>query len=203
VSASIETPAGAPWKRFRLIGRLAPGYALLETDDGLVVLDPAAAHERVIFEKLLGETAGTRAMSQALLFPQVVELAPLDFRRVENVLKELRELGFGINPMEKKAFVVDALPDVVSGVPCNELLTGIAEAYEQAGQKRGREKLHSEIIAKTASRAAVRLSGSLSDAVLVAIICDLARCAMPYASPSGRPTTHLVSLNELHRRFGR
>ena len=202
-SEFVETPAGAPWKKFRLLGRLSPGYVLLETDDGLVILDPAAAHERVIYEKLLGETAGARAMSQTLLFPQTVEMAPLDFRRVENVLPELRKFGFGINPLEKKAFIVDALPDVVSDVPCKDLLTDIAEAYEQAGLKRGREKLHGEIIAKTASKAAVRLGGTLGDAALFAIICDLARCAMPYANPSGRPTTHLVSLNELNRRFGR
>ncbi|MCL1909579.1 MAG: DNA mismatch repair endonuclease MutL [Kiritimatiellaeota bacterium] len=199
----VETPPGAPWKRFRLIGRLASGFALLETEDGLVVLDPAASHERVIYEKLLGEIEGVRTMSQTLLFPQTVEMAPLDFRRVENILRELRELGFGISAFEKKAFIVDALPDVVSDVPCNELLPEIAAAYEQAGQRRGREKIHGEIIAKAASRTAVRLSGRIDDTALLAIICDLARCVMPYASPSGRPTTHLVSTNELNRRFGR
>ena len=193
----------APWGQFRIIGRLAPGFVLLETDDGLVTLDPAAAHERVIYEKLLGEIAGAHAVSQPLLFPQTVEMGPLDFRRVERILPELRELGFGVNQLEKKAFIIDALPDIVSDTPCREILLDIAEAFEKAGERRGRERLHNELIARAASKAAVRMSKTLDETALIAIITDLARCAMPYASPAGRPTTCLTSFNELKRRFGR
>ena len=203
--AFVSAPSGAPWARFRVVGRLAPGFVLLETDDGLVVLDPSAAHERVIYERLVGklDADGARAASQPLLFPQTVEMAPLDFRRIEAVLPELRELGFGIDPLEKKAFLIDALPGIVSAAPCREILLDIAEAFEQAGPRRGKEKLHEELIAKAASKAAVRVAGALSGAALCAIISDLVRCEMPYASPAGRATMHLVSFNELNRRFGR
>lgn len=201
--AIVNMPSGAPWTRFRILGRLSTGYALLETNDGYAVLDPAAAHERVLYEKLTGESGTTPCASQRLLIPQAVDMKPLDYRRIENILPVLHEMGFGIEPFGKEAFIVDAMPDVLSGASCEAVLIDTATAFEDAGTRRGKDHWRQEIIAKAASRAAVRTTRALSTQELTAIIMDLAGCNMPYTSPSGRPTMIYTSFRELDRRFGK
>lgn len=201
--AIITMPSGAPWTRFRIIGRLSTGYAILETNDGYTVLDPAAAHERVLYEKLTGESGSTPCASQRLLIPQSVDMKPLDFRRIENILPVLHEMGFGIEPFGKETFIVDAMPDVLSTASCEAVLIDTATAFEEAGTKRSQDHWRQELIAKAASRAAVRTTRPLSPQELTSIIVELAGCNMPYTSPSGRPTMIYTSFRELDRRFGK
>jgi len=199
----INMPSGAPWTQFRIVGRLSPGYVLLETNDGYTVLDPAAAHERVLYERLLGESGAAPYASQQLLIPQTIELTPIDYRRIETILPILHEMGFAIEAFGQTAFIVNALPDILAGTSSEAVLIDTAAAFEEAGSKRGRERWREEIIAKAASRAAVRSRRTLAHAELSAIIVDLAGCTMPYTSPFGRPTMIYTSFRELDRRFGR
>ncbi len=199
----VTMPTGAPWTQFRIVGRLSSGYAMLETNDGYAVLDPAAAHERVLYEKLTGESGAAPCASQRLLIPQSVDMTPLDYRRIESVLPLLREMGFGIEPFGKETFIVDAMPDILSGTACEAVLIDTATAFEDVGTKRGKDHWRQETIAKAASRAAVRTSHTLSIQELTSIIVELAGCNMPYTSPSGRPTMIYTSSRELDRRFGK
>lgn len=199
----INMPSGAPWTQFRIVGRLSPGYVLLETNDGYTVLDPTAAHERVLYERLLGESGAAPCASQQLLIPQTIELTPIDYRRIEAILPILHEMGFSIEAFGQMAFIVNALPDILSGTSAEAILIDTATAFEEAGSKRGREHWREEIIAKAASRAAVRTRRTLENAELSAIIVQLAGCTMPYTSPFGRPTMIYTSFRELDRRFGR
>ena len=202
--AMVQMPPGSPWTQFRIVGRLAAGYALLETDDGYTVVDPAAAHERVLYERLLRVATGAGRASQRLLIPQTVEMKPLDHRRVESVLPVLAEMGFEIQPFGKDAFMIDAVPDALAGASCEAVLLDTAAALDEAGSgRRGRERWREELVAKAASRAAVRTRGPLSPKELNAIIAELAACEMPYTSPAGRPTMIFTSFRELDRRFGR
>lgn len=199
----VNMPSGAPWTQFRIVGRLSPGYVLLETNDGYTALDPAAAHERVLYERLLGESGSAPCVSQQLLIPQTIELTPIDYQRIKTILPILNEMGFTIEAFGQTAFIVNALPDILAGTSCESILIDTAAAFEKAGSKRGRERWREEIIAKAASRAAVRTRRTLEHAELSAIIVDLAGCVMPYTSPFGRPTMIYTSFRELNRRFGR
>ncbi|MGI5869949.1 MAG: hypothetical protein ACOX9C_10965 [Kiritimatiellia bacterium] len=201
---TVEMPDGSPWTRFRIIGRLSTGYVLLETNDGYTVVDPAAAHERVLYEKLLRIADGAPRLSQRLLIPQSVEMKPLDHRRVEGVLSVLTEMGFGIAPFGKSTFIVDAVPDALAGISCEAVLLDTAAALDDAGSsRRGRERWREELVAKAASSACVRTRGPLSTKEMNAIVIELAACEMPYVSPAGRPTMIFTSFRELDRRFGR
>ena len=196
-------PAGAPWKWCRPLGMLGDGYALLETDDGLVVLEPRAAHMRVLYESLLdAASAEAPPPAQRLLLPESVELPPLDAARVRARLAVFRSMGFGIEPLDGDAFLVDALPTLLSGAPCRTLLADIASGMEEVGAKKGRERPVEEAIARAAAQAAVRTRARLDPAELRHLVQALARCRMPYTSPFGKPTVVLFSYRELSRKFG-
>ena len=182
---------------------LGDGYALLETDDGLVVLEPRAAHMRVLYESLLdAASAEAPPPAQRLLLPESVELPPLDAARVRARLAVFRSMGFGIEPLDGDAFLVDALPTLLSGAPCRTLLADIASGMEEVGAKKGRERPVEEAIARAAAQAAVRTRARLDPAELRHLVQALARCRMPYTSPFGKPTVVLFSYRELSRKFG-
>lgn len=196
-------PPAAPWTKFRLVGCLSTGFALLETEGGYTVVDPSAAHERVLYERLLRNTAAAESPSQALLLPQTVEMAPLDAQRIRSCLPILSDMGFEIEDFGGDSFLVQSMPEALAGSDAKAILEETAQALEEAGPAKGRKHWKEELVAATASKSAVRTRKPLDERELVPILMELAACRMPYATPDGRPTMIYTSLRELNRKFGR
>ena len=195
---------GAPWKWARVLGQMGGLYVMLETDGGYVVLDPRAAHERVLYERLLAAEKGGTVPSQRLLLPETVKLPPQDAARVRKHLALLQSLGIGVDDFGDDHFVIDALPDELLGAPCRELLLDIAHDLETAGTRRGSGKWREEAVIRAACRAAVAgRQSELAPKELAQLVNDLASCRMPYTCPRGRPTMILTPYRELARKFGR
>jgi DNA mismatch repair protein MutL len=187
-----------------VLGSLAAGrYLLLETDAGFVTVDPRAARERVLYERLMeGHTRG-EAFSQRLLLPETVRLAPADAARLRKYLGVLQEMGFGVEDFGGDHFLVESLPDALSDVSCRELLGNVAHDLENAGTRRGSEKWREELVARAACRAATGAERRLSDDEAQRLVSALAATRMPYTCPRGRPTMIFTSYRELERKFGR
>ena len=195
---------GSPWKWSRVLGQIGGIYVLLETDAGYVVLDPRAAHERVLYERLITAAREGAVKAQRLLLPETVKLPPEDAAAVRKHLPLLQAMGFGVDDFGDDHFVIEALPEEVLAAPRRELLLDIAHDLETAGTRRGSEKWREEAVVRAACRSAVagRQSG-LAPQVLAQLVDDLARCRMPYTCPRGRPTMILTPYRELARKFGR
>ena len=201
-SEPYATPA--PWTKFRLIGSLSSGYALVETEGGYAVVDPAAAHERVLYERLLRAAPEVaESPAQKLLLPQTVALPPVDAQRVRTLLPVFEEMGFDLEDFGGDAFLVRSLPAALSGADAKAILEETARALDEAGPRKGRERWREELVAAAASRSAVRTRKPLDARELVPILMELAACRLPYATPGGRPTMVFTSLRDLDRRFGR
>jgi DNA mismatch repair protein MutL len=194
---------GSPWRWCRVLGQVAGGYVLLETDGGFVTVDPRAARERVLYERLMETRKDGGSLSQQLLLPETVQLAPADAARLRKFLAVVQAMGFGVEDFGSDHFLVEALPDVLGDVSCRELLANIAHDLENAGTRRGSEKWREEIVAQAASRAAAGAQGALSDAEAGKLVNALAATRMPYTCPRGRPTMIFTSYRELERKFGR
>ena len=194
---------GSPWRWCRVLGQVGGRYLLLETDGGTVTVDPRAARERVLYERLMDTHKEGGRVSQQLLLPETVQLAAADAARLRKYLGVVQEMGFGVEDFGSDHFLVEALPDVLGGVSCRELLANIAHDLENAGTRRGSEKWREEIIAQAACRAAAGAQGTLSDAEADKLVKALAATRMPYTCPRGRPTMIFTSHRELERKFGR
>lgn len=201
------TPApvagSSPWAWSRVLGQVANRYVLLETDGGYVVLDPRAAHERVLFERLMRQVHEGHVASQALLLPETVTLPPRDAARVREQLELFHEMGFGLDEFGGDAFVLDALPDCLGGVDGRRLLLDISHGLEVAGARRGKGRWREEAIGRSACLSAVSSRQKLSEHEIERLVADLARTEMPYTCPRGRPTMLFTPLRELARKFGR
>ena len=194
---------GSPWRWCRGLGQIAGRYLLLETDGGYVTVDPRAARERVLYERLMERHKTGGALSQPLLIPETVQLAPADAARLRKYLKVVQDMGFGVEDFGDDHFLVEALPDVLSNVSCRELLGNIAHDLENAGTRRGSEKWREELVAQAACRAAAGVGTALGDDESAKLVAELARTRMPYTCPRGRPTMIFTSYRELERKFGR
>ncbi len=200
----IELPEdGAPWKWCRVIGELQGCYLLLETDSGCVTVDQRAAAERILYERLLEHNEESPPLSQKLLIPQTVRLAPADAERLRGNLEALNSMGFRIADFGDDHFMVEALPAVLGETDSRELLVGIAAEIATSGRRRGSVRWREELTARTIARTGASGCFKYSVAEAEKLVRRLAECRMPYTSPQGRPTMIFTAYTELERKFGK
>ena len=184
------------------MGRVGGLYVVLETEDGLVLMDSRSAHERVIYERLLKAMEKGSVPAQGLLPPVTVQVTPAQGIALRKHSELVRQMGFGAAEFGADTFLVDALPAWVADVAAGTLLSDLADGLMQGGKKSATEWIE-PILTALASRQALGLQRELTDRELDALIRDLAQTEMPYTSPRGKPTVILLSFRELNRKFGR
>lgn len=204
IETKSEPERSSPWTWCRVLGQAGGTYAVLETEDGVVLMDPQAAHERVLFEKFVRDITSGAPAQQRLLTPETIELMPADAEALRRQLPALEEMGFGLSDFGQDTFLVDALPVHLQEGSARVILSGIAQALDKGGAtaRATREALR-DTVAQAACRAAVKAGDSLSIKELEKLVADLAKTEMPYTSPNGRPTLIFQSFTELNRKFGR
>ena len=193
----------SPWSWCRVLGQIGGLYVVLETEDGLVLMDPHAAHERVLFDRLMADAVGGSIQSQNLLIPETVEMQPADAMLMRKNLEILSSMGFGISEFGGDCFVIDAVPASLSAASAGALLREIATTLERAGTRGGKRQWREEAVAQAACKAAVKARDRLSLAEIERLVVDLAQAELPYTCPHGRPTMILTSYQELGKKFGR
>ncbi len=182
----------------RLLGVLENSYIVAAIPGGLVLIDQHAAHERVLFERILNGIDGT--LSQKLLMPITIELSPADMAYVARNLHEFENIGFEIEPFGRNTVKLNSIPAAIKqenvGGFFNDMLARIGEIG--AGQR-----LATDTLARAACKAAVKAHDRLSLQEAAALIEQMSHCALPYSCPHGRPTMLNISISEIERRFGR
>jgi DNA mismatch repair protein MutL len=203
-SAPAAASPSLPHVPLRVVGVLADLYVVLESDRGMVLMDQHAAHERVLFEQMLGrlEQQG-QAPSQRLLLPETVELSARDASFLREQLPALIRLGIGLSEFGERTFLLDAMPPFVDGAASRAFVIELIDELKAAGQGVNTLRLGEHVIAKTVCRHAVKAHDPLRVPELEKLIEDLRKCAMPYTCPHGRPTLIEMSYRELEKKFGR
>ena len=190
-----------PWAWFKFLATTDSGYLLLETDSGIVTVNPRAARERIAFERLMAQ--GAQAIpSQPLLIPETVQLPPADFHRIANSIEAIRGMGFRIEPFGQGTFKIDAVPQIVGNLPCEAILASIAGELASPSPGRG-DRWRAEIVAKSIARAYAGASAAIDREGAMQLVEELISCRMPYICPRGKCVMIFTSTRELDRKFGR
>lgn len=192
-----------PWDWCRVLGQIGGLYVLLETSDGYVVMDPHAAHERVLFEKFLRAFEQGKINSQNLLIPETVKLTEADMRILLKNLDVFESLGFGVAEFGGNTLVVDAVPAFLGTVSLEPMFMELVYSLAVSGPKNVKSRMRQEAVARAACKAAVKAKDRLSVAEIEQLVIDLAKAEMPYTCPHGRPTIIFTSFTELNRKFAR
>ncbi|SKA98314.1 DNA mismatch repair protein MutL [Prosthecobacter debontii] len=188
---------------FRIIGVLHKLYVLMESAEGLVVMDQHAAHERVNFEKMRKAMEKGGVPSQRLLMPLTLQTSPREADLLKRHLDALARLGIEAEPFGPNTFKIEALPTFLKTDDPLAWLDQVIEELQSLSSKTSALRLGEDMIATTVCRHSVKANDRLSMPELQALLNDLFACEMPYCCPHGRPTLIQMSLGELERKFGR
>jgi len=211
--AAPQPPARSPsaestnstedFTRFRILGVLHRLYVLLESPEGLVLMDQHAAHERVMFEQMRRAMEHEGVPTQRLLMPLTLQLSPRDADIISRNLDSLSRLGIETEPFGPNTFKVETLPTFLKTDDPMDWLDQVIEELRGMSGSASNLRLGEDMIATTVCRHAVKANDHLSLPELQALLKDLAACEMPYCCPHGRPTLIQISHSELERKFGR
>jgi DNA mismatch repair protein MutL len=204
VDASQSLEIGKGLRITRVLGQIHRTYILAETDEGYVVIDQHAAHERVTFEALMKNFGSAKPGSQRLLMEEVLELHPRQVEILKKELPFLSKLGFEIELFGEKAFVIRALPSAL----CHENPVTIIKQFvdeKEAGKTQTRLKGAQEDVAAmiACKRKSVKASDALMLPAMQSLLEQLARCENPFNCPHGRPSIMKYSLLDLEKQFKR
>jgi len=192
----------SPVPLLRLIGQIGATYLVAEGPDGLYLIDQHAAHERVLFEKLMAQHSQKKVPSQALLTPAVIHLPSQSGDLLIPNLPILQHFGFEVEPFGPNTFQVRAVPVLFAASDPSAALRAVVEDFEE-----DETPLQAEVEARMAGRVCKRLAVKagqvLSPEEQRALLSDLETCASPRTCPHGRPTMIHLSVDMLERQFGR
>ena len=186
----------------RLIGQIGATYLVAEGPDGLYLIDQHAAHERVLFEKLMAQHAMKNIPSQSLLTPAVVILPPHAAQLLITQLPVLQRFGFDVEEFGPNTFQVRAMPALFMGSDPAVALRALVEDFEE-DESPLQNEIEAKFAARVCKRMAVRAGQVLSNEEQRALLMDLEACDSPRTCPHGRPTMIHLSVDMLERQFGR
>jgi DNA mismatch repair protein MutL len=186
----------------RLIGQVAATYLIAEGPDGLYLIDQHAAHERVLFERLMAQQSQKEVPAQSLLEPVNVTLPPEKAHMLEEQLPVLDKLGFQVESFGPNTFTVRAIPALIVGGDPEAALNVLVEDFEEDESPLA-SAIEAKITARICKRMAVKGGQILSPEEQAALLRDLEACESPRTCPHGRPTMIHLSADLLERQFGR
>jgi DNA mismatch repair protein MutL len=186
----------------RLVGQIGASYLVAEGPDGLYLVDQHAAHERVLFEKLMTQHAVKNIPSQSLLTPVAVTLPPPSAHLLMTQLPFLKQFGFDVEEFGPNTFQVRAMPALFMGSDPAAALHALVEDFEE-DESPLQNEIETKLAARVCKRMAVKAGQTLSNEEQRALLIDLESCESPRTCPHGRPTMIHLSVDMLERQFGR
>jgi DNA mismatch repair protein MutL len=184
----------------RVLGQVGGNYIIAEGPDGMYLIDQHAAHERVLYEKLLNQFHSGNLDQQRLLDAIVVELTPEQLSTLEQCHDDLSGLGFEIEDFGSGSVAVRAIPAIMRGRNITENLQLILEEIASGG--RG-DSVFDSLVISAACHSSIRAGQTLTLPEMRELIVQLERCSSPRACGHGRPTMLLMSQEDLARQFER
>jgi DNA mismatch repair protein MutL len=184
-------------------GQVAATYIVAEAEDGLVIVDQHAAHERLVLERMRAAREGAAVARQALLIPEVIELDEPECDRLEAAAAELGAMGLDIERFGPTAMLVRAVPAALGKTDAGTLLADLAaEIAELGGPLSLRDKLD-HVAATIACHGSVRAGRILSVAEMNALLREMEVTPRSGQCNHGRPTWVKLGHGEIEKLFGR
>lgn len=175
-------------------------YIITTMKSGIVVIDQQRAHERILYERLLAQRSAGQASAQQLLFPVNCRFNAADSELLTEILQELRQLGFVIEPLGQNNFVVTATPHDVDADDLQSLLEKTISEYKNSMLQKYSEREKS-ICMSLARQMSVRQGTTLKVEEMQQLIADLFSCQAPNISPSGQRTMFILGEQDIAERL--
>jgi len=204
--APEATPTLWPEKSFaslKIIGQLHNTYIVCESEDGLVLIDQHAAHERVVFESLKAAYGRSAVTTQGLLIPETLELNHREAGILETLLEGLHNMGLEIEPFGGNTYLIKSVPALLAGRPVKPLVVEIVEKAAEIGLAPGLHRGVNECLTIMACHGAIRANQRLAYEQMQALLEQLDTLEHASHCPHGRPTYVHRTLRQVEKDFKR
>ncbi len=178
-------------------------YLIAESDEGVVVIDQHALHERILYEQLRRRVEQGPLESQQLLVPEPVDLSPPEATAALEAAEVLADLGIRVEPFGGSTVLILSRPAILGRIPPSELLRTALEPLLSKDRPPGRTELMDHILHSMACRAAIKAGDRLSEEEIAALLAQSRGVLDAHHCPHGRPTALVFSREELDKHFKR
>ena len=196
-------PRDASTGIWRFLDQSHGDIAIFSTPDGVLFFHARAAYDRVLFEQL--EDAfqdSNKSDSQALLFPESLELDGIDQKNLVDSLDQLRSVGFELEEFGRNFFRVEGCPQWVDPEKALQFLKDFLEIARESGGTMNPEKFSKEVLVRRATHDQSNRKG-FSDQEIIRLAEQLLTCRNPFSCPKGKPTFYEIPKREMEERFKR
>ncbi len=189
-------------KSHRIIGQLFDTYWLIEYQDQLYIIDQHAAHEKVLYERMMAQLSEKEFTSQMISPPIILSLDNREVEMLNQNLEQIERFGYSIEPFGGREYMITAVPDNLYHIDMKELFIEMLDDFSNLS---GREtpQLILEKIASMSCKAAVKGNNRLSLQEADALIEELLTLENPYNCPHGRPVIIAMTKYEIEKKFKR
>lgn len=178
-------------------------YIVVETDEGLTLIDQHALHERIVYEYLRPRVLNNAVESQRMLVPETVELTPKETALLLEYADVLRQLGLGVQEFGRQTVLIDRYPVMLKKANLSQLVRDLAEQLDQPERPPDRRDLLDSLLHMISCKAAIKAGQRLSPEEIESLLAQRHLIADAHHCPHGRPTALVLTENELERQFGR
>jgi DNA mismatch repair protein MutL len=181
------------------VGQVGATYVVAEGPEGMYLIDQHAAHERILYERLLSKPAG-QAEVQGFLQPVPVDLAPHQEQALQAAAEALAEQGFSLEPFGERTYLLRAAPILLAAQDPGRALVELLDILaREDGPADPRERVAGSLACHTA----IRAGQTLSQEEMRELVKQLEETQMPHTCPHGRPTMIHLSAEALAKEFKR
>ncbi len=207
-SESVATHAPIPTAHVQVTPRVQvlqvqQRYLVCEMEEGMVVIDQHALHERILYEQIKTRMMSGNLETQRLLVPQPVDLTPSEAAAVLEVQAELAGIGLGVESFGGSTVLITSYPSLLQSHNLAELVRVVVDQLAQGKQRPDPQDWLDHMMATMACKAAVKAGDRLSQAEMLALIEHRDLCRDAHHCPHGRPSWLVFSKEELDKKFKR
>ena len=178
-------------------------FIIEQTDDGFVVVDQHALHERILYEDLSRRISAGKLESQRLLIPESFEITDTQADALRTNAKLIELLGIELVPFGPKTMAIQAFPTLLARAAPIDFVQDLTDLLTDKAGELDPERLLDEVLNMAACKAAIKAGQKLSNSEIVQLLADRQRTESVGRCPHGRPTTIKFSISELEKQFKR
>ncbi len=201
IDEPVLTPVPAPQDAKYL--QIHDSYIIEQTDEGFVIIDQHALHERMMYETLQRRLQRETLESQRLLLPESIEVSEAQIGAIESHAGVFAQLGIELAPFGPRTYAIQAFPTLLGNVSPIEFVQRLLDLLVERGSTMAKQDLFNEILSMTACKAAIKAGQRLTDSEIRQLLADRERFESTSRCPHGRPTTIRFSIGELEKQFKR